>query len=460
MTWQETSQKGVFSRPIGENETYIKLLGDAGRPFKREHWAINSAVTVVPIGSLVSADLSSHFRRAWAHLRFQHPSLAAEVAPDNKNLIYTVPAEGAALDAWVSQTFSVADDVDSSADVIPTFQPSPYAKLVYIPRSGELLGHTTHWRSDGLGVFLLLDALLAIASEPSPLPDPASLAWGTEVARLVPAVEDAAAMPKEPTPELKEHGAALVGTWAHAIGAIGIPYLGDKARPPAGTRSVALTFNPATTEKIMAACKARGVSVTAAVNASVAGANYAHADAAARDKHYASTIHSTLRPYLPEPYSTTAFAAGLYTTGWMTRVESGSSWEERLQIYEAEYQKKITKDFVNSHREYAIQIIELLSNMPQGGEDQPASDVDISNIDDVEKMIRQSYGTPEAGLEVKAVSIGVEMLSRQAVTFMWTFRDQLNLSVVYNESYHSDDQMGQVLSTIRAQLLEGLGVCT
>ncbi|OTA63678.1 hypothetical protein K449DRAFT_349278 [Hypoxylon sp. EC38] len=457
MTWQETNQKGVFSRPIGENETYIKLLGDAGLPLKREHWAINSAAAVVPTGSLVSVDLASHFRRAWAHLRFQHPSLAAEVAPDNKNLIYTVPADGAALDTWVSQTFNVATDANSSADVIPTFQPGPYAKLVYIPQSGELLGHTSHWRSDGLGVFLLLDALLALASRPS-LPDPASLAWGIEVVRLAPAVEDAAAMPKESTPELKEHGAALVGTWAHAIGAIGIPYLGDADTLPAGTRSVTLTFSPATTEKITAACEARSVSVSAAVNASVAGANYALADAAARHKHYASTIHATLRPYLPEPYSTPAFAAGLYTTGWMTRVESGTLWEERLQIYEAEYQKKITRDFVNSHREYAIQIIELLSNMPKGGGDQPASDVDISNIDNVDKMIRQSYGTPEAGLEVKAVSIGVEILSRQAVTFMWIFRDQLNLSVVYNESFHSADQMGQVLGTVRTQLLEELGV--
>ncbi|KAI0840950.1 hypothetical protein F5Y06DRAFT_262148 [Hypoxylon sp. FL0890] len=457
MTWQETDRKGVFSRPIGENETYIKLLGDAGLPLKREHWAINSTATIIPTGSLASADLASHFRRAWTHLRFEHPSLAVDVAPDGKSFMYTVPADEAALDAWVSQTFSVATDANSSADVMPTFQPSPYAKLVYLPQSSELLLHTTHWRTDGLGVILLLNALLTLASGPSPLTDPASLPWGTEVVHLAPAVEVAAGMPKESTPELKERGAALVGTWAHAAGAIGIPYLGDANTPPAGTRNVALTFSPATTEKIVAACKARNVSVTAAVNASVAGTNYALADAGARHKHYASTIHVPLRPYLPEPYSTPAFAAGLYTTGWLTRVDSGTSWDERLKIYQDEYQKKITPDFLDAHREYAVQIIELLSNMPQGG-DHPPSDVDISNIDNVDKIIQQSYGTSEAGLEVKAVSIGVEILTRQAVTFMWTFRDQLNLSVVYNEAFHSADQMRQVVNTVRNLLLEELGV--
>lgn len=172
MLWQETDLKGVFSRSIGENETYIKMVGDAGLPVNREHWAINSSAAIVPIGSFASADLESLFRRAWAHLRFQHPSLAAEVGPDEKSLIYTIP-DAATLEVWVSNTFSVSD-ADSSSDVISTFQPSPYVKLVYIPKSGELLGHITHWRTDGLGVILLLDALLTIASQPSPLADP----WG------------------------------------------------------------------------------------------------------------------------------------------------------------------------------------------------------------------------------------------------------------------------------------------
>ncbi|RYP04417.1 hypothetical protein DL765_010193 [Monosporascus sp. GIB2] len=208
----------------------IKLVGDAGLPLNREHWAINSAATIVPTGSFVSADLLTE-----PHLML-----------------------------GVSRTLSVDTDANSSADVIPTFQPTPYAKLVCIPRSAELLGHTAHWRTDGIGVLLLLDALLALASGPSSLTDSASLAWGTEVVHLAPAVEDAAAMPKESTPELKERG-----------------------RRPRG--------HPAPTTR---------------------------SPTAARDKHYTSTVRFALRPYLLEPYSTPAFAAGPYTTGWMKRVES------------------------------------------------------------------------------------------------------------------------------------------
>ncbi|KAI5924656.1 hypothetical protein F4810DRAFT_709237 [Camillea tinctor] len=224
------------------------------------------------------------------------------------------------LTTEVSQTFSVSAEANYSAEVIPTFQPTPYAKL----------------RIDGIGILLLLDALISLACSPSPLADPTSLPWGTEVARLAPAVEDAASMPVESTPELRQRGrgASLVGTFSHAAGAIGIPCLGDAATLPARTRSAALVF-------------------------SAAGANYALADGG-RGRHYTSTVRFGLRPYLPEPYCTPASAAGLYSSGWLKRVEAATSWAERLQSYQDEYRKGVTRDFLDAHREYAAQLLEGL----------------------------------------------------------------------------------------------------
>jgi hypothetical protein len=461
MTWKETGNRGVFSRPVGENETFIKLTGDAGLPLNREHWAINSSAAIVPRGSHACSILTQHFRKAWAHLRFQHPSLAAEVALDDESsFTYTVPADAAALDTWVSSTFSVDEEAASSAEVIRKFSPTPYAKLVWIPASGELLGHTAHWRTDGIGVLLLLDAFLAIASQPSPLADPADLAWGTETERLAPSVEDAAAMPllHESTVELKARGAALVATFAHTIGATGIPSLGNASTLPAGTRQASFVFNPATTDEIVTACKDKGVSVTTAVHASVAGANYELADTDAKTKHYTSTIRYGLRPYLPKPFSSPAYASGLYTTGWMKRVESDRSWADRLWEYHEEYRKGISKDFLESHREYAAQLSDLARCLPPPGDGAQPSDVDISSIGVAEKLIKQSYGSSDAGFDVMAINVGVEILTRQGVTFVWTFRNQLNLSVVFNESFHSTNQMDLFVRTIKKQLLHGLGL--
>lgn len=95
-----------------------------------------------------------------------------------------------------------------------------------------------------------------------------------------------------------------------------------------------LAFGKATTDKIVVACKKRGTTVMSTVHASVAGTNYSLANKRDKDKDNKSTIRFALRPYLPEPYSTLAYAAGLYATSWMKRVESGSPWRAPQSIPE------------------------------------------------------------------------------------------------------------------------------
>lgn len=76
MTWFKVSAQR-YERPLGENETFIKIVGDAARPFNREHWTINIIVSVTPLGSLAKANQSFRFREAWKALRFSHPTIAA-----------------------------------------------------------------------------------------------------------------------------------------------------------------------------------------------------------------------------------------------------------------------------------------------------------------------------------------------------------------------------------------------
>ncbi|KKA18390.1 Uncharacterized protein T310_7653, partial [Rasamsonia emersonii CBS 393.64] len=121
-----------------------------------------------------------------------------------------------------------------------------------------------------------------------------------------------------------------------------------------------------------------------------------------------------------------------------------------------QYRRGISPDYLAGHREYARRLCDLIRNLPAGGE--PASDVDISSIGIAEKLIKQVYGMQEYGVEVRAISVGVEMLTRQAVCFVWTFRDQLNLHVVYNEAFHAPEQMEQFVGTVKDVLLKELGV--
>lgn len=451
MSWTRTAP-GVFSRPLGENETFIKLVSDPGHPIQREHWAINSTATIRPVGALASqGNLAAVLRRAWAHLRFQHPSLAAQVAADNTHLTYTVPSSAEALQEWTEQTFAVVDAA-SASEVIPTLKPGPYATLYYVPQSGELLGHTAHWRTDGIGALMLLDALLELLVQPD-LADPWSLPWGSEAGRLAPAVEDAADMPATPSPAQAAAADEAVGSFALVVGAAGIAFRGDAGTLPAGTRSAHVALSAEATAGVVQAAKARGISVTSAVHASVAAANLAHRQ---HGQHYTSTIRFSLRPFLPAPYSTPAYAAGLYTTGWMAKVDPDAGWDAHARFFQEQYRRGISPEYLAGHREYARRLCDLIRNLPAGGE--PASDVDISSIGIAEKLIKPVYGSPEYGVEVRAVSVGVEMLTRQAVCFVWTFREQLNLHVVYNEAFHALEQMELFVGTVKEVFLKELGV--
>lgn len=466
MSWMTAEHSSnTFTRPLGPNEVFIKLISDPGHQLGREHWAINYTVKICPRGAftglLDSADLLPNLiRYSWLHLRFQHPSLAAH--PDsNSNVIYIVPDSADTLRTWASETFTVEADAQSADDVIPTITPAADARLYYIPRSSELLLHTAHWRMDGVGGLLLLGQLVNLMVSHADtfllgkLPDPfESFYWGLEVARLSPPVEEAGSMPLTATDEQKAIAHRAVSTFALAAGAVGVPYIGDTSTIPSGTRAAELTFSPTTTFAAVSAAKSLGIGITAAVHASLATVNFRHAKHQGR--HYTSTIKQSLRPYLPEPYSTPAAAAGLYTSGWLARVEASGTWEENARIYQAEYQKGISTEYVQAHREYASTLVEVIKHLPTPTE--PPSDVDISSLGIMEKYLEREYGTSDRGFSITHAGVGVEMLSRQGVVFVWTFRNQLTLRLVYNEAFHTEKQMTEFLQDIQTDLLKQLQV--
>ena len=451
MPWSEVAP-GIFQRAIGENELFLKSIGDSGHSMGREHWAINSIASFTLTGSLLKEDLPPLFLKAWKVLRFNHPSIAVQTV-DDQYLVYAIP-DSTALDHWAAETFHIVED-KTADDLIPHIKPDDYATLTYLPKSNEILGHTSHWRTDGVGVVLLIEAFFDLIAKPA-LPEPHTLSWGQETARLAPAIEDAAGIPTTPTDAIKSMSQRYVETFYPAAGAVGIPYQGDATTLPGGTHSSRYLFSPSETNIIISQCKAKGISVTSAVHASIAATNHILASVDKKARHYTSTIRFSLRPYLPEPYSTPAYASGLYTTGWMKTVPASASWTENAKAYKDEYRKGLSKEFIESHREYALSLGNLIRNMPQPQE--PSSHVDISSIGVAESLIERVKGTQDRGVEIQSVSVGVEILTRQCVCFVWTFRDRLNLNLVYNESFHDEKDTTLFLRTLKEIMLKELAV--
>ena len=451
MPWSQAGP-GHYQRPIGENEKFIKAIGDRAHAAGREHWSITSKGSFKLTEPLKAVDLSTELRCAWKALRYEHPSIASTAEEETLN--YVVP-DPDALERWSKETFFVHDEKISADDLIASFKPSRFVTAHYLSQSSELILHTAHWRTDGFGALQLLnaffDAFSALAGR-----DPADLPWGREVDRLVPCIEEILNLTDDATPEMNTAADQYISTIAHTKDAVGVSYRGDRSTLPAGTRSARLRLSQPFSKAISEACKARDISTLSAVHASVAAITYAGAPVDSKDKHYTSTMRFSLRPYLPEPYGTPPFASALYTGGYMLKVPASQSWAENAKQYNDEYHHGVTREFLLARRQYALKVQALMRKHEPAATSLPPSEVDVSSVGDAELLVSPTHIREDGALEVLDVSIGVETLTRQMYCFVWTFRDQMEFNLVFNEAYYDTAFPAELLAKLKEVLKEEL----
>ncbi|KAK4697083.1 hypothetical protein P7C71_g939, partial [Lecanoromycetidae sp. Uapishka_2] len=446
MPWSEV-RPGHHQRPIGENERFIKAIGDRAHPSGREHWSITSKALFKLTRPSKSVNLSTKLHRTWKKLRHAHPSIASTA--DENTLNYIVP-DIETLEMWLKETFFIHEGNTSVDDMIANFRPSPYVTAHYFPESSQLLLHSAHWRTDGFGALQLLDAFFN-AFTTLPDQDPANLPWGQEVERLVPSIEEVLRLPYTATPEIHAAANRYISSLAHTKGAIGVFHRKEKTTLPGGTRSARLRLSQRTTTAILETCATHSISALSAVHASLAETTYASAPPDMKGKHYTSTMRFGLRPYLPEPYGTAQFASALYTGGYMFKVPASQSWLENAKQFNEEYQGGVTEEFLQARRQYALNVQALMQkNVPADGP--PPSEIDISSVDDTELLVHPVQGCGDGALEVLEVSIGVETLTRQMYCFVWTFCNQMEFNLVYNEAFYDQTFAVGILEKLKEVL--------
>ncbi|KAK4464466.1 hypothetical protein QBC42DRAFT_320034 [Cladorrhinum samala] len=468
MTWTET-KPGIWQRPIGENERFIKLIGDRGHQAGREHWSVTAGASFALNKTLTPTELSAKCREAWCRLRFEHPSIACTADDEEGKLTYHV-ASAESLAAWANESFSVHER-SSVDDVIASFKPSQYTTAHLLPAvhagNPQILIHSAHWRTDGFGALQLIDSFLdslckAIIYNNFPIP---VLAWGQEPARLAPGIEEVLSLPIEPTPDIISAAQDYLKTVAHTRNAAGVSLTpGTESSLPAGTRSAALRLSPAVTSGIRSACDSNSISLLSAVHAACAALTLESCPPSAPARPYTSTIRLSLRPHLPEPYrNNPAYAAAIYTGGYMFPVPADTAFLEACKLYEAEYRRGVTPELLKSRREYAIQVFNNLQGQAasKANPSPPApvqSEVDISSVGNAEELVKVSRTCGHVALGVDDVVIGVETLTRQTYCFVYEFQGRLGLRIVYNEAFYTHERVEGMVKRLGEILVSGLGL--
>lgn len=451
MSWTQ-AQSNQYTRPLGENEAFIKLIGDRAQVLKREQWSVTCSARFSLLQPLTDEELKTASQRAWINLRFENPSIAARTSDDV--LAYDVPSNDSEAEAWANETFCVHDKEVVMDDFLASLQPKKYATAHLLLGESAIVLHLSHWRTDGYGALHLLNSFLRHLASAQ---QSKQLAWGEEAARLTPSVEEVLQLPKAPTQETQELARKYLATAGLFHGSTGLAASKDNPPLPSGTRGITSSFSLEETSTVTDACNAKSITLEAAVQASCAAATYSSAATADQDKPYTSTIRLNLRPHMSAPYNGPAYAAALCTGGYMEQVPASQSWIENAEQFTRAYARGVTEDFLQSRRAYAQACLAAMKMTPPPP--QPVlSAIDISSVGNAEELVRAEYvdSTGRAALSVDGVTVGVETLTRQVYCFMSIFRSQLQLRLVYNEAFYDTAQIVNIVEEVKKDLWTNL----
>lgn len=449
MAWTET-EPGTFVQDMGNLEKVYRKLSQAFKSFNREHWGLY-CVCGVEFGPNLSPEARpGALRNGWIALRAEYPGLS--VIPNDTAKVFKAPdAQGHAIEKWADETFVVetARDADS---ILAEYEPRDLPCLYYLPASSEIVFLVSHWRTDALGVLMLLDRLFTLVSSN---PDVESIVWRNDVENISPSLEDAGGSAVTGTPEMEKYAKDFINHHHQvALHAGGLPYRGDDKTPPTNPSRHGIAFTEASTAALIHACKKRNISVTAAVHAAL-GDTVFSLDPVQGRTQYAAVMSVNMRPYLPSPYSTKSHACQTYVAGMTPAVNRDSSFLEKTRT--------LTDFYRNAYSDKFMQALRLISGThakalftPRPADappPKPPSSVSLSSLGVIEKHLVGGYGN-EIG--VKSFRFGVTMMTRQLLLYLWTFKGQLNLSGNYNEAYHdaasTDDFLVRISRALEREL--------
>jgi hypothetical protein len=446
MVWKQL-ESGIWTDDLDGAEKVFYAMSKAFKPLGKEHGSVYSVCKLSAPPGLTSGKISEVLLRdSWKCLRFAYPTLS--VVTEGSHKIYKA-ASSEAVEAWAQETFHVETHL-SAEQLVQNLHLRKLPCLYFLPQSSTVVFHSSHWRIDALGTCMLLDQLFENLS----LGETSSPPWHLEYENLSPSMEDAFGCSQASTQEAEDFAQKIrQRNFESSCPSAGLPFAGDIATPPAAHRTQELTFTAEGTAHLIAACKARGISVTAAIHAACSEVIFNLSKDNGHD--YSTVVSVNARDLLSLPYSTKAHACATYVTGINHRVRRADNFMARS----AHLTKAYRSDWDAMKYMAALRPIyrvhgEALSAIAKAGQRRPASNVTVSSLGLVERYLRHDH----TGFSVDSFRLGSAIMGRQPTLYVWTFRDEMCLSMDFNEAYYDLGHVSGILKKLRRCLAEELEV--
>ncbi|RHZ59273.1 uncharacterized protein CDV56_108121 [Aspergillus thermomutatus] len=497
LQWQQVSP-GHWERGIDEVEQFYTSLAKAYQGSGRNFFTITGFVpfSVKADDSVCKQETARKvehaLRKAWVHLRFDHPTIASWVEWDCERQrckkIYESPAGQDSLQSWVEITFSTVSDGTSGLDWCNSDPPVPKLPTLFLiwssprgegPLQGDLVLRARHDIIDGVGTLMLFDNLFAHASRAYerasdyPLPR-----FGTEYANLSPPFRVAAALQPSMSPEQRERFESTMAYNAFMkhdrIGVASVPFRKGE-RLPGKHQRLAITLPIQQTTAILSACRRLGLSVTHAYHAAIAMAVRDLQDRRDSERLVRYVNYSLIneRGNCLSPYDTSLHAAAVYHSVSCrllivdTTVPSITDSSSAAEVNREEFLRitKTVREFylgIRKDKDH-IQMIPswFASNTipyppddatPPVPEPNQSPSVSISGLGVVDNVISPSHGA----FELATPWVTGEELGTGLGLFLGTWKGELTLSAAYNDAWHDKEEVVRFIERCNVIVVQGL----
>jgi NRPS condensation-like uncharacterized protein len=468
MSWQKSAD-GTWRKELGGAEKIYRFVSTMFRATGHEHWGLYTACQVKFGTNFTSEEVTTALQDAWKALRFEFPALT--LIPDGYEAVYPDAGEGGkvgsqkAVDDWAQKTFRV-EPLLTVEEILADYKLHDLPELIWLPATSQVVLLVSHWRCDGLGTCMLLNRLFQLVSTKATGIVPEGWTVEKNLAKVSPSIEDAAGAPMVSDPEIEDTAREMSRFREKTLKTIGVPYNGDRTTVPGQTAVQATTFTAESTKALVDECRARKITVAAAIHAALATAAFELTSAKEVDE-YVTVMAVSFRPYLQKPYNSEAHACRTYVTGIAPEVSKNASFEEQTATLTNSFKNWHTDKMSRALRELyrgASQAFLSPPPRPAGPPPNPPSGITHSNLGVVDQFIKAEYYSDDQDsksdaapiIEVTGFQFGVSVLTRQMMFYPWTFRGQLNFSINYNQAYYDAEANKKVLDRIQSKLEEEL----
>ncbi|KAK7420762.1 hypothetical protein QQX98_002566 [Neonectria punicea] len=347
-------------------------------------------------------DLEQALKDGWISLRHEIPSLASTVSGNTR--VCDFP-DGVNVAQWASRTFQVHEET-TAEQLFARLRSLSSITLHYLPKTQQLVINAPHSLINGRGILYLYNALFTQLSN--------QCAPTGAVGELSPTENELLGLKNVPSEQNIQAAQSLLSRFGSPNPPVRMPNVNFDQVPGDAARTQ-LKLSPEATKAVVAACKERGITVTAAWHAAlILTVREIQASAGEDGRTFTTFTNFDLRRWFPKSFDAARIFAGPYHIALPFSVDmDNKTFKDIAQDLTKEYKNPM--EFADGDVNFIPSVITACEEIFKAGP-APSSTPILSSMGVIDNYLKRQQGD----WRIEDYWLADTMLSAEIQSFLWT----------------------------------------